>query len=248
MSAHKISRDSKFIVAFDESHCYVLPQGLREMKCSGDCDVNQGLNHVNFFNEIHIGDPDVPYDDSNDNASSQCDGSNHPHHNSLTIGHNENDLGHLHGSNRSTSEDEMAATSEEQLSNSMSINNNILSPVGAEQVYQPLRRSERVSTLPRKYNEFVMVSKFKFCLENFVNYSKLSFENRGFATELNKNHKPKTFWEASSIHHWVNAMNKEIDALYENNTWKISELPSDRKAIGSKWVFKIKYKSDGEIE
>ncbi|GJX74983.1 ribonuclease H-like domain-containing protein [Tanacetum coccineum] len=31
-------------------------------------DVNQGLNHVNFFNEIHIGDPDVPYDDINDNG------------------------------------------------------------------------------------------------------------------------------------------------------------------------------------
>ncbi|GJV63536.1 ribonuclease H-like domain-containing protein [Tanacetum coccineum] len=43
-------------------------------------------------------------------------------------------------------------------------------------------------------------------------------------------------------------MNKEMDALYENNTWEITELPSNRKAIGSKWVFKIKYKSDGEIE
>ncbi|GJS53773.1 ribonuclease H-like domain-containing protein [Tanacetum coccineum] len=33
-----------------------------------------------------------------------------------------------------------------------------------------------------------------------------------------------------------------------NNTWELADLPFGRKAIGSKWVFKIKYKSNGEIE
>nr|GEX26685.1 ribonuclease H-like domain-containing protein [Tanacetum cinerariifolium] len=131
-------------------------------------DDNQGLNHVNFFNEIHIVEPDVPYDDRNDNASSQSDGSNHPHHNSPTINHNENDLGHFHGSNRSDSKDVMDATFEEQLSNSESINVNIPSLVGAKQTHQPLRRSDRVTTLPRRYNDFVMASKGKFGLEKFV--------------------------------------------------------------------------------
>ncbi|GJX19470.1 ribonuclease H-like domain-containing protein [Tanacetum coccineum] len=41
---------------------------------------------------------------------------------------------------------------------------------------------------------------------------------------------------------------QEMDALYRNNTWKLADLPKGRKAIGSKWVFKIKYKPDGEIE
>ncbi|GJW33590.1 ribonuclease H-like domain-containing protein [Tanacetum coccineum] len=36
---------------------------------------------------------------------------------------------------------------------------------------------------------------------------------------------PKTFWEASSSQHWVDAMNKEMDALYENGTWDIVDLP-----------------------
>ncbi|GJS53619.1 ribonuclease H-like domain-containing protein [Tanacetum coccineum] len=48
--------------------------------------------------------------------------------------------------------------------------------------------------------------------------------------------------------HWVDVMNAEMDALYRNNTWEIVDLPIGRKAIGSKWVWKIKYKSDGEIE
>ncbi|GKA67548.1 ribonuclease H-like domain-containing protein [Tanacetum coccineum] len=107
----------------------------------------------------------------------------------------------------------MSATFKEQHSNSEGINNNIPSPIGVEQTHQLLRRSDRVTTLTSRYNDFVMASK-----------------------------------EASCNQHWVDAINKEMDALYETNTWKIIKLPSDRKAIGSKWVFKIKYKSDGEIE
>ncbi|GJR20239.1 ribonuclease H-like domain-containing protein [Tanacetum coccineum] len=47
---------------------------------------------------------------------------------------------------------------------------------------------------------------------------------------------------------WVEAMNNEIEALNRNNTWTICDLPPGRKAIGSKWLWKIKYKSTGAIE
>ena len=43
-------------------------------------------------------------------------------------------------------------------------------------------------------------------------------------------------------------MSKEIEALEENNTWSIKELPLGKKPINCKWVFKVKYKSDGSIE
>ena len=42
-------------------------------------------------------------------------------------------------------------------------------------------------------------------------------------------------------------MIKEIDALEVNNTWGIEELPSGKKPINCKWVYKVKYKSDGSI-
>ncbi|GKC64293.1 ribonuclease H-like domain-containing protein [Tanacetum coccineum] len=45
-----------------------------------------------------------------------------------------------------------------------------------------------------------------------------------------------------------NVMNEEMYALYENKTWSMTDLPIDRKPIGCKRVFKIKYKSNGEIE
>ncbi|GKD03516.1 ribonuclease H-like domain-containing protein [Tanacetum coccineum] len=79
-------------------------------------------------------------------------------------------------------------------------------------------------------------------------YSKLNTENLCFVTQLNKNSKPKTFYEAYKFTHWTDDMNDEMDALLRNDTWEITDLPKDRKSIGSKWVFKIKYKSDGEID
>jgi hypothetical protein len=43
-------------------------------------------------------------------------------------------------------------------------------------------------------------------------------------------------------------MNSKIAALESNNTWSLVDLPPHKKPIGCKWVFKIKYKSDGSIE
>ncbi|CAM8890455.1 unnamed protein product [Rhodiola kirilowii] len=43
-------------------------------------------------------------------------------------------------------------------------------------------------------------------------------------------------------------MNKEINALADNNTWSISELPQGAHAIACKWIFRVKYHSDGSIE
>ncbi|GKB57499.1 ribonuclease H-like domain-containing protein [Tanacetum coccineum] len=56
------------------------------------------------------------------------------------------------------------------------------------------------------------------------------------------------FSEASKFPHWTDAMNSEIDALLRNDTWDIFDLPKDEKSIGSKLIFKIKYKSSGEID
>ncbi|KAL9451744.1 hypothetical protein AB3S75_013334 [Citrus x aurantiifolia] len=43
-------------------------------------------------------------------------------------------------------------------------------------------------------------------------------------------------------------MEDEITALEKNNTWTLTHLPDGKKAIGSRWVYKIKYQSDGTIE
>lgn len=43
-------------------------------------------------------------------------------------------------------------------------------------------------------------------------------------------------------------MKKEIRALEQNGTWTLEELPKGKRAIDSKWIYKIKYQLNGEIE
>lgn len=40
---------------------------------------------------------------------------------------------------------------------------------------------------------------------------------------------------------------KEIEALEKNGTWSLNTLPSRKKALGCKWVYLIKLKSDGTV-
>lgn len=62
---------------------------------------------------------------------------------------------------------------------------------------------------------------------------------------------PKTIQEAlASKHakHWKIATDSEYESLVEKKTWELVELPQDREAIGCKWVFKVKYTSDGKVD
>lgn len=40
----------------------------------------------------------------------------------------------------------------------------------------------------------------------------------------------------------------EVKALKSNNTRTITTLPSRKKVVGSKWVYKIKFEPDGSVE
>ncbi|GKF21947.1 ribonuclease H-like domain-containing protein, partial [Tanacetum coccineum] len=113
---------------------------------------------------------------------------------------------------------------------------------------QNLRRSSRQSVSSKNYNDFVFESKVKYDLEKYVGYSKLNSNFFCFVTQLNKTREPKSYFEASKYPHFTDAMNQEMDALLKNDTWEIVELLEGRKAIGSKWIYKIKFKSSGEID
>ena len=59
---------------------------------------------------------------------------------------------------------------------------------------------------------------------------------------------PVTFGEvmnSADAEKWREACQYEIDALAHNGTWELSDLPPNRKAVKSKWVFKLK--ADGHF-
>nr|GEW69785.1 putative reverse transcriptase, RNA-dependent DNA polymerase, Gag-polypeptide of LTR copia-type [Tanacetum cinerariifolium] len=110
------------------------------------------------------------------------------------------------------------------------------------------KRSSRPSKVPRNLNDFVIEGKVKYGVERVVNYSNLSNDNFCFTSNINKSIEPKTYQEATLDTNWINAMNNDIEALNMNKTWIITDLPPNRKAIGCKWVYRIKYKSTGKLK
>ncbi|KAK3907118.1 Copia protein [Frankliniella fusca] len=47
---------------------------------------------------------------------------------------------------------------------------------------------------------------------------------------------------------WMKAVNEELQALKENETWELVSLPSHKKPINCKWVFTVKVDAAGEVE
>ena len=57
--------------------------------------------------------------------------------------------------------------------------------------------------------------------------------------------KPTCFEETLGKTNWDAAMDEEMVALDTNRTWELLALPHGKKAIGCKWVYKIKYNVEG---
>lgn len=61
---------------------------------------------------------------------------------------------------------------------------------------------------------------------------------------------PSTFKEAMESENskeWKMAMDQEMESIISNGTWVEAKLPNNRKAIGCKWVFKLKRDNFGNV-
>jgi len=76
----------------------------------------------------------------------------------------------------------------------------------------------------------------------------LSPSYKQFVLSVSSSIEPTFYHEAVQHSCWRDAMQAEIKALGDNNTWTLMPLPPNKTLIGCKWVFKIKHNSDGSIE
>ena len=58
---------------------------------------------------------------------------------------------------------------------------------------------------------------------------------------------PRSVDEALSEKCWREAMDAEMNSIQSNKTWELSALPAGHRAIGLKWVLKVKKDPDGNI-
>ncbi|KAJ9546459.1 hypothetical protein OSB04_019002 [Centaurea solstitialis] len=91
---------------------------------------------------------------------------------------------------------------------------------------QDLRRSSRVRQEPDRYLGFLVS------------------QDSG---DLNE---PTSYGEAvsgSESEQWQEAMRAEMQSMYDNQVWELTDLPQHCKAVGRKWVFKKKTDMDGNV-
>jgi len=118
---------------------------------------------------------------------------------------------------------------------------------------QGLRRSSRQRQLPARLHDYhcdvgTVRRTSPHSLNNVLSYQRLSSTHKSFSVAISSTSEPRTYNQAVRDHRWREAMQAEIQALESNHTWILTELPPGKIPIGCKWVYRIKYKPDGNIE
>ena len=69
-----------------------------------------------------------------------------------------------------------------------------------------------------------------------------------FTSHLSSIEIPKNVQEAFGDPRWKAAIVEEVKALEKNGMWELVTLLKGKRTVGCKWVFSVKYKSDGSVE
>ncbi|KAJ0494958.1 putative RNA-directed DNA polymerase [Helianthus annuus] len=78
---------------------------------------------------------------------------------------------------------------------------------------------------------------------NLTDFSRNQLHHALFTSQV-----PKSIKTASKDSHWVTAMHDELTALRNNDTWDLVQRPAHLNVVGSKWIYRIKYKADGSVD
>ncbi|KAK2451623.1 putative mitochondrial protein [Trifolium repens] len=85
-------------------------------------------------------------------------------------------------------------------------------------------------------------------ISNFHSCTALSPSHHAYTMSLTHHSEPNSYLEACKDEQWIKAMDLELEALIKTGTWKIVDLPPNVKPIGCRWVYRVKFKSDGSVD
>ena len=112
---------------------------------------------------------------------------------------------------------------------------------------QPRRNPSRVRLPPTRFQDYETYAP-RHPLGPTVISNQVTSSHFVFLSKLSNEAEPRTFDEANQSSVWRQAMHDELQALDENKTWSIVSLPKGKKVVGSRWIYKTKFHSDGSIE
>lgn len=101
----------------------------------------------------------------------------------------------------------------------------------SDQPVEALRRSERQVVRPKYLDDYVLLA-----------------EEEGEILLLCLNQEPRNFTEARELKEWIDACLDELQSIEKNKVWSLVDLPDGVRPIGLRWLFKIKFNSDGSIK
>jgi len=111
--------------------------------------------------------------------------------------------------------------------------------------------SRRPTKLPAHLQDYYIYNtsfSTPYPISNYISYIKLSFSFSFLINNISLTLELRKYSEAIKLKEWCDAIGEELKAMEQTGTWLVCPLPSGKKAIGCKYVFKIKHNADGSIE
>ncbi|MFS7910246.1 putative RNA-directed DNA polymerase [Helianthus anomalus] len=231
----------KFIFSRDVSFYENVFPYKTNLALQKDLENNESLNHSNFFDNLEFSSETNPDDEEEVHTDSTTE--NQPH--SSPVQSSSCDTQQPSTSNGMASDQQLNGSETSSVRAESGSNDESNLPEGT---HVATRKSTRSVSVPKHFDDYVVEGRVKFGYDKVVNYANLPSESVCFASNVNKTVEPSSYTEAVKDTNWINVMNEEISALHKNNTWTIVDLPKGKRSIGCKWVYKVKYRSTGEIE
>lgn len=85
-------------------------------------------------------------------------------------------------------------------------------------------------------------------LDKYLSYNNVAPTYQEYFSKMSNITEPQSYKYAIDDPRWIESMKEKMQAVQDNKTWEMVDLPDRKPPIGCKWIFKVKCKSTGDIK